>query len=204
MSVADGDLAIEDDAVEEIDPFAIRLLPWILSLGGIIGCLSSIMLTIEKMNKLADKDYQPICQINTLLSCTNVMTSPQSAVFGFSNTLLGIAGFAVVAAIGMGMLAGGRFTHWYWFGLQAGSLFGIVFVIWLQYQTAYHIQALCPWCMIVWVVMIPIFIYTTIYNLFNGNLPVPRSWLPGVDVLAKYVERLTQAHLVKPTEAKGL
>ncbi|RJQ79427.1 vitamin K epoxide reductase family protein [Pseudonocardiaceae bacterium YIM PH 21723] len=186
MSVNEGDLAIEDDAVEEIDPFAIRVLPWLLGIGGIIGLLASIGLAVEKANKEANAAYVPLCQVNSVISCSNVMTSTQSHVFGFSNTWLGIVGFSLVILIGLVALLRVQLPPFVWQGLQGGALFGIGLVSWLQHETSYVIGALCPWCMVVWFVMIPIFIYTTIYNLFQGNLPVPRSWLRGVDALAKY------------------
>lgn len=43
--------------------------------------------------------------------------------------------------------------------------FAVVFVHWLIYQSLYVIGALCPYCMIVWVVTLPIFWYVTIANL---------------------------------------
>ena len=47
-------------------------------------------------------------------------------------------------------------------------LFG--FVTWLQYETIFRIHALCPYCMVVWTVTIPMFWYTTLYNLRGGNI----------------------------------
>ncbi|MEU0572045.1 vitamin K epoxide reductase family protein, partial [Nonomuraea sp. NPDC005983] len=50
---------------------------------------------------------------------------------------------------------------------------GVVFVHWLIYQSLYVIGALCPYCMIVWTVTIPVFGYVTLHNLARGNLPLP-------------------------------
>ena len=38
-------------------------------------------------------------------------------------------------------------------------------VTWLQYQTIFHINALCPWCMVTWAMMIPTFWAVTARNL---------------------------------------
>ncbi|MEH3068908.1 MAG: hypothetical protein PGN15_13025 [Aeromicrobium erythreum] len=46
-----------------------------------------------------------------------------------------------------------------------GVLFGIGFVTWLQYQSIYDIGKLCPWCMVVWTFMIPLFVVVTARNL---------------------------------------
>ena len=47
--------------------------------------------------------------------------------------------------------------RWYWMGLTIGTALGVAFVQWLAYQTLYEIGALCPYCMVVWSVTIPLF-----------------------------------------------
>ena len=41
---------------------------------------------------------------------------------------------------------------------------------WLIYQSLYDIGALCPYCMVVWVVTVPIFWYVTVHNVQAGHL----------------------------------
>ena len=53
--------------------------------------------------------------------------------------------------------------------LQAGTTFGVVFVHWLMFQSLYRIDALCPYCMVVWAVTIPVFWYTTLHNVTVGH-----------------------------------
>jgi len=170
----------------EPEPFPARLLPWLLAGGGAIGLFAALVLIIEKIALLRDPGYVPSCSINPVLSCGSVMSTPQAEAFGFPNPLWGITGFAVVTTIGVAVLAGGHFARWFWLGLQAGTLFGIVFVHWLIGQSLYEIGALCPYCMAVWAVMIPIFWYTTLHNLHHGHLPVPASWRPSVQLLVRY------------------
>ncbi len=43
-------------------------------------------------------------------------------------------------------------------GLAAGTLLGTVFVHWLIFQSLYRIGALCPYCMVVWAVTIPLLV----------------------------------------------
>ena len=156
------------------NPFP-RLLPWLLLLGGALGTAASGILTVEKIARLRDPTYVPSCSLNPVVSCGSVMDSAQAGAFGFPNPLLGIAGFVVVTTVGAGLLAGARFGRWFWLGLQAGVTFGVVFVHWLIYHTLYTIGALCPYCMVVWAVTIPIFIYVTLRNVAVGALPVPTS-----------------------------
>lgn len=139
---------------------------WVLLLaGGLIGLVAAVVLLVEKIALLANPDYIPSCNVSPVLSCGSVMTTPQAEAFGIPNPILGIAGFAVVAAIGVGLLAGARFAGWFWAGVQGGVTFAVVFLHWLMYQSLYVIGALCPYCMIVWAVTIPIFWHVTIRNL---------------------------------------
>lgn len=155
---------------ERREPFP-RLLPWLLLLGGVFGTAAAGVLTVEKMARLRDPTYVPTCSLNPVVSCGSVMDSPQAAAFGFPNSLLGIAGFAVVATVGAALFAGARFGRWFWSGLQAGVTFGVVFVHWLIFQSLYEIGALCPYCMVVWAVTVPTFLYVTLRNVGAGDLP---------------------------------
>lgn len=154
-------------------PQAIGVL---LAVLGFIGFVASADLSIEKVHLLKDPAYEPSCNLSPLLSCGSVMVTPQAEAFGFPNPFIGVAGFAIVTTVGMALLAGARFKRWFWLGLQAGTLFGVVFVTWLQYQSIYNIGALCPWCMIVWSVTIPIFLYVLIYNLREGHIKTRGFW----------------------------
>lgn len=140
-------------------------LRWLLLSAGALGWLASFVLTIEKFELATDPAYLPSCSINPVLNCGSVMSTPQAAVFGFPNSLLGIAGFAVLAATGAALLAGGRFREWYWAVMQVGVTAAAVFVHWLIVQSLYVIGALCPYCMIVWAATIPVFWYVTLRNL---------------------------------------
>ncbi|WP_017539673.1 vitamin K epoxide reductase family protein [Nocardiopsis halophila] len=166
-------------------PIVGRALPWVLAVGGAVGLLAAFALAIEKINSLADSDYVPTCSVNPVISCGTVMDTPTAEVFGFPNPLLGIACFAVVTAVGMALLSGASFRPWFWWGLQGGVLFGIGFVHYLIFQSLYRISALCPYCMVVWAVMIPIFVYTTLDNVRTGRIPLPAGVRSAARVLIR-------------------
>ena len=147
--------------------------------GGLIGLIAAVVLLVEKMTLAANPDYIPSCNVNPILSCGSVMETPQAAAFGVPNPIIGVAGFAIVAAIGTGLLAGGRYTAWYWGTIQIGVTFAVVFVHWLIYQSLYVIGALCPYCMAVWAVTIPIFWYATTRNL--RSLSKGQKWITLVN-----------------------
>lgn len=151
----------------------LEVFPYLLIVLGGIGFLASFMLTIDKIALLTNPSAVLNCDINPILSCGNVMNTTQAETFGFANPLIGIAGFASIITIGLAQLAGATFKKWFWQGLQAGLLLGIIFMHYLFYQTMYRIGSLCPYCMVVWVVMIPLFWYTTLYTLRNSYVTVP-------------------------------
>lgn len=100
------------------------------------------------------------------------METAQAALLGFPNPVIGVAAFPVVVTTGVVVLAGGRLAQWYWMGLQAGVTAALALVFWLAFQSIYRIGALCPYCMVVWSVVIPISWYVTLRNLARGTFGV--------------------------------
>src|SRR4029078_2833480 len=130
---------------------------WIL-IAGVVGLAAALTLTVEKIEILINPAYVPSCSINPVLSCGSVMITAQAAAFGFPNSLIGIVACAVVLVTGVLALAKVDLPRWYWAGLAVGTLLGTAFVHWLIYQSLYSIGALCPYCMVVWAVTIPLLV----------------------------------------------
>lgn len=149
------------------------VLPWILVIGGLIGILASVMITIEKFDLASNPHYQPVCDLNPIISCGSVMASEQAHAFGFMNTYIGLIGFPVVLTIGMSILAGARLKRWFWQGLQIGLSLGILFAYWLLFESVFRIRALCPYCLSVDFVLTIMFWYVTLYNFYEGILILP-------------------------------
>ena len=148
----------------------------LMTIAGAIGLAAAFQLTIDKFTQLQDKidgvESTFSCDFSAFVSCGGVMESDQASAFGFPNSLIGIVGFSVVTALGVMLWVGAPVVRWVWTGLQLGCLFGIGFVTWLQFQSIYRIDLLCPWCMVVWAVMIPLFVYVTACSLRGA---APRS-----------------------------
>lgn len=140
-------------------------LAWLYVIGGIVGLVASATLLIEKIELIKDPTYIPTCSFNPVMACGTVMTSWQGELFGFPNPVIGIAAFGMVIAAGAALLAGARLARWFWFGMLAGTAFGAVFVTWLAYMSLYDIGMLCPYCMVVWAVTIPMFVLTAAHVL---------------------------------------
>jgi uncharacterized membrane protein len=125
---------------------------------GVLGLAAAITLTIEKIEILINPNYVPSCSINPVLSCGSVMVTPQASAFGFPNPLIGIVAFSVVVVTGVLAVFKVALPRWYWGGLAIGTLLGVGFIHWLIFQSLYRIGALCPYCMVVWAVTIPLFV----------------------------------------------
>lgn len=166
-----------------------RLLGPVLLVTGLVGLVAAFVLAVERVRLLENPFYVPSCSLSEVLSCTSVMQSEQAAAFGVPNPFLGLVGFSVVAATGLAVLAGGRLAEWYWLGLGIGLTGAVAFVHWLIFQTLYRIEALCPYCMVVWVVVIVAFWYVGLRNarLLVGARP------------SAVLDRLERNHLVVPT-----
>ncbi|MCX6463999.1 MAG: vitamin K epoxide reductase family protein [Pseudonocardiales bacterium] len=169
--------------------------------GGLVGAVAALALLLDRIALLENPEFVPACSINAVLSCTSVMTSAQSEVFGFPNPVIGVAAFPVVLTLGLLAVSDSGLPRWAWTGLQVGATAGVVFVHWLIGQSLYSIGALCPWCMAVWTATIPIFWYVTLRTLlavpawrdrppallrfartYHGAIPT--AWLLAVGVLA--------------------
>lgn len=150
-------------------PTANRALAVLLLVGGAVGLTAAFSLVLEKIALLTDANYTPTCSLNPVLNCGSVMKTPQAELFGFPNPLIGVAAFPVLIATGAILLAGARPARWYWLGLQAGVTLGMGFVGWLIFQSLYRIGALCPYCMAVWAVVVPMFWYVTLHNASTGT-----------------------------------
>ena len=165
MAAATTASTLQSAEREPVGVLSSRALGVLLLVTGLVGEAAAFVLTAEKFLLLANPFYAPSCSVNARVSCGSVMTSPQAEVLGFPNSLLGVAGFAVLTAAGAALLAGARLAGWYWAGLQLGLSAGVVFVHWLAFQSVFVIGALCPYCMAVWVVTITAFWYVTVHNL---------------------------------------
>lgn len=174
-----------------------------LILTGVIGWFAAFNLTVEKLELLENPEASLSCDFSLLVQCGANLRSPQGAAFGFPNPLLGLGGFVPPIAVGTGLLAGATFARWFWLLFNAGLAGALAFIIWLISQSIYVLGTLCPWCMVVWTVTIPLFWVVTLRNVsagaFGKRLRPPASITPWAIplTLASYaaVAVLAQARL---------
>ena len=163
---------------------------------GVLGWIASFELLTEYVKTLQNPSHVPNCNISVLVTCGPNMGSWQGSLFGFSNTIIGVSAFVAPIAVGVALLAGAQFAPWFWRVYQVGLLGGYVFVGWLQSQSFFALGTLCPWCIVAWTAMIPLFWSGVIRPYAAGDIPLPErgrrvfaslsSWI-WVIVLVNYV-----------------
>lgn len=127
-----------------------RTSAWVMLVAAVTGFAASFILTIDKFKVLKDQGYTPSCNINATLNCKSVMLSKQAEVFGFPNSIIGVATFAMMLVVAVALFLGIRFPKVFWQLLLAGTALAVLFCHWLAFQTTFVIGALCPYCMVAW------------------------------------------------------
>lgn len=114
-------------------------------IGSAIGGLAAFIQTVERISYALHPSNPLTCDINSVFSCTNVFDAWQSSVFGFSNSIMCLAFFAVTLGVG---LAGwtaqiGKVLR---LSMHFFALFFLGFGAWYLQQSAFSIGALCIFC----------------------------------------------------------
>jgi len=146
---------------------------WTLIWTGVLGWIAAFSLTVERIH-LAEKPNEALsCDMSPFISCGSVMKTAQSHIFGFPNPIIGLAAFFAPILIGFAILAGARFALWFWRCFMVGISMGLIFVLWLFTQSVFVIHVLCPYCMVAWVAMVPLFWRVFLHAAAEGIVEVP-------------------------------
>lgn len=138
-----------------------------------IAWVASGTLVLERLELFKDAGHVASCDFGLFVSCTGVMKTPEAALFGFPNPFLGIVGFAITGTIGVLLLILSKHQEvvlptWFRWGLQLGVTFALALICFFWYTSVISIMILCPWCMVVWSMIIPMVTHTTAWNMANG------------------------------------
>ncbi len=163
-----------------------------LIITGVVGWWAAFSLTIDKLAVLQHPGAQLDCNVSVLVQCGKNLESWQGSVLGFPNPIIGLASWIAPIVVGVSLLAGARFTRWYWILFNLGVAGAMAFVVWLMVQSIFVLGTLCPWCMLTWSVVIPLFLATTARNaaagVFGGRLRAAgrgfTRWLVPATVIA--------------------
>lgn len=147
---------------------------------GVIGLITSFVLSVEEIHLLLNPDATLSCTINLVLNCSVVMQTWQAQVFGFPNMFIGLMGFPLVIMIALLGLSRVAFPRWFAIGMELGILFWTLFAYWLFFSSVYVIQVLCPWCLVVTFSMTMLLATTTYYTISKNSFGISAKPLAAI------------------------
>lgn len=164
-------LGLRGVAYEPQTPISGRtwVLGGFLVIAGVFGFLAAMELSIDKISVFIDPQAALNCNFSVLVECGTNLKSAQGSAFGFPNPILGLGGFVAPFVTGVAILAGARFNRGFWIAFNIGVAGAFAFVCWLIFQSIFMLNTLCPWCMVVWSVVIPTFWLLTLFNAKSGH-----------------------------------
>jgi uncharacterized membrane protein len=119
---------------------------WVILVGALAGIGFTVVQIVEKIAILVDPTTTLACDVNSVMSCTNVLNAWQSSVLGPPNSAIGTVMFAVLASGGLAGVLRTRASRAYLLTLWGLAVFFLCFASWFMYETAFGIGNLCLWC----------------------------------------------------------
>lgn len=162
---------LETQVLQRPDPRATpapspRKFAWLLLAAGLLGLLVTVLRAGERSGAT---DVVPACGADAGFLCETVANGPS----GLLNSLIGIAGFAVVAAVGAMMAAGAALPRRAGVGLLVVVTVGVLFTHGLVIRSLYVLETLCYSCVAACLLAIPMFWYTAVHAQAQGWVRVP-------------------------------
>ena len=154
---------------------------WTLIITGIVGWIAAFTLTLERLHVASNPDATLSCDLNPFISCKSVMLTEQARLLGFPNPIIGLGAFIFPIAVGFAILAGAKFALWFWRMFATGITMGFLFVVWLWTQSTFVINVLCPYCMVAWAAMVPLFWKVILFGTKDGFIDTPLRFVGFFD-----------------------
>lgn len=132
----------------------------------LVGTVASAMLLKTELAYTANPGIEPSCNINALVGCTSSMSSSQGHLFGVPNSVLGVIGYGALTLVMLVALLRGRLPRWMWVGVSAGATLAMIWIVWFLYLSVTVFHTLCPYCMVIWAVTIPVFLLAIAHTLY--------------------------------------
>jgi uncharacterized membrane protein len=133
-----------------------------------LSLFAAMVLSIDAFKLAKDENVDLSCSINAVVSCGKVALSWQSTVFGFPNSFIGLMFESAVITIAIAGLMQVRFPN----SLIRIAFFiysaALIFALWLFSQSFFVIKAFCPWCMLVTVSTISVFMSMFRINIYQN------------------------------------
>src|SRR3990167_9379994 len=152
-----------------------KIYVWILTVGGLAGAVAMTWQATERIAMLKNPGKILSCNLNPIVDCGVVLGHRLSALFGFPNAFIGMIVFAALALSGVLLLTGNKPNQKFKNVIFGLSVVLLLFSLWFFGTSLYVICIICIFCVVGWVVSVPIFVYSFLY--YANDLPVKNNWL---------------------------
>lgn len=163
---------------------------WIVT--GVVAWVVSFLLYLEYVGQLTGAQPLVSCSISPIVNCGPNLLSPAGNLLGFSNSIIGVVLFTGPVFAGISALASpSGMRAWYWRVYAVLVLGGFLLVHVFAYRSVFEFGSLCPWCMVVWLMTIPLFWSVAGWTMRDGvwGTSAQRagaavlSWMPVIVVV---------------------
>lgn len=152
-----------------------KLMGWVLAALAALGLLASFVLLHETFAVAKNPSYNPSCNINPLVSCSSIMSRPESEILGLPFSAFGAAAFGALLAFAVLLASGAKFKEWIWKAALLAGLGGLGFVGYMLWLSLALFGSICPWCATTWVTTIAIFWTLVTYVVSAGVVSIPKK-----------------------------
>jgi uncharacterized membrane protein len=123
----------------------------VLTTGAALGLAAAFLQTVEKVQLLKNENAALPCDLNSVFSCSAVLSAPQSSLFGFPNSLICMVMFTFLLTVGIVGLTGVRLHPRLLRVTQGIALFMLAFALWFLATSTFVINAVCIFCVVCFV-----------------------------------------------------
>lgn len=149
---------------------ASRAYGWLLVVCAAVGIAAAWVLIRAEITIIREPLAQLTCDINPLVSCGASLDTWQGNLLGVPNAFVGVMAFSVLLCLGVLVVSGVRLPRWTWMAMSLACLGAAGFIGWFLTQSIVSFGRLCPWCMVIWAVTIPVVCATWGEAAGNGAL----------------------------------
>lgn len=168
----------------------------VLAVLAAVGLLASFTLLHETLEVAKSPTYEPSCNINPLISCSSVMSRPESEVLGLPFAAFGVAAFSALLTFAVLLAAGSKFAPWVWKAALLASLGGMAAIIWMIVLSLVSFGTICPWCFVTWLTTIGIFWTLVSYVGAARPIKLPKSCDASAKLWVKFAPMILAAMFV--------
>lgn len=124
----------------------------------VIAMAASAELVLSEIQTLKQPTAHLGCDLNPLIGCSASLTTWQAhLLFGIPNALVGVGLFAGLAGVFLAWF-GGRVPRWLVVLIEAGLTAALALIVFFLHQSIFEFTKLCPFCFIVWMCTIVLWV----------------------------------------------